>query len=57
MCLLSRANLKKYLKASDENFSKVRDGICFECQKKVNGNWVARSKADHYVDSSSRWVL
>ena len=49
--------MKKYLKASDENFSKVRDGICFECQKKVNGNWVARSKTDHYVDSSGKHSL
>ena len=55
--VIKRANLKKYLKGSDENFSKVRDGICFECQKKVNGNWIARSKTDHYVDSSGKHSL
>ena len=54
---IRRANLKKYLKDSDETAGKVRDGICFECQKKIGSNWVARSKTEHYVDSSGKTPL
>lgn len=55
--IIKRANLKKYLRSSDETSGKVRDGICFECQKKVGSNWVARSKTEHYVDSSGKQPL
>ena len=51
------SQLEKYLKASDEILARLGMAFASSAKKKVNGNWVARSKTDHYVDSSGKHSL
>jgi hypothetical protein len=49
--VIKRAHLPQYLTKSGEDFGKSKDGVVYECQKKIATGWVARSSTEHFIDS------